>query len=133
MGSGWRCLTPHVRDGWIGVLLLPTLTAGGARYDQLHLREDIPPLARRLPLPPLEMRQLVGLTDEAEFDNPSGGLVFPYLSAEQYASVFDFGCGCGRIARQLIQQQPRPERYMGIDLHLGMIEWCRRNLEPTAP
>ena len=25
MGSGWRCLTPHVRDGWIGVLLLPTL------------------------------------------------------------------------------------------------------------
>ncbi len=47
-----------------------------------------------------------------------------------YESVFDFGCGCGRIARQLLQQNPRPKRYLGIDLHKGMIEWCRKNLAP---
>jgi hypothetical protein len=47
--------------------------------------------------------------------------------------VFDFGCGCGRIARQLMQQSPRPQRYVGIDLHRGMIEWCRENLAPHAP
>jgi SAM-dependent methyltransferase len=47
--------------------------------------------------------------------------------------VFDFGCGCGRLARQLLQQRPRPERYVGIDLHAGMIAWCQRNLAPVDP
>jgi SAM-dependent methyltransferase len=78
------------------------------------------------------MRQLVGPTDDADFDNPNGALVYPYLPASAYRSVFDFGCGCGRVARQLIQQDPRPERYVGIDLHRGLIEWCRRELAPHA-
>jgi SAM-dependent methyltransferase len=86
-----------------------------------------------LPIPPLEMRQLVGPTDVAAFENPSGGLVYPYLSPEFYESVFDFGCGCGRVARQLIQQHPRPKRYVGVDLHAGMIRWCQRNLQPAGP
>ena len=88
--------------------------------------------AARLPLPPLEMRQLVGPVDPALFDNPSGGLVYPHLPASAYERVLDFGCGCGRVARQLIQQRPRPRRYLGIDLHRGMIEWCRANLAPAA-
>ena len=91
------------------------------------------PSARELPVPPLEMRELVGPTDAAAFDNPSGDLVFPDLAPDSYESVLDFGCGCGRVARQLIQQQPRPRSYVGADLHRGMIEWCRRNLEPHAP
>ena len=86
-----------------------------------------------LPIPPLEMRQLVGPTDAAEFDNPTRTLVFDFLAPEIYRTVFDFGCGCGRLARQLIQQRPRPERYLGIDLHRGMIEWCRQYLRPAAP
>jgi SAM-dependent methyltransferase len=85
-----------------------------------------------LPLPPHQMRMLVGPTDDAAFDNPTGGLVFPYLEPRQYEAVLDFGCGCGRVARQLIQQRPSPTRYLGIDLHRGMIEWCRRNLAPRA-
>lgn len=85
-----------------------------------------------LPYPPPEMRALVGPTDEAAFDNPTGGLVYPYLAPEQYRSVFDFGCGCGRVARQLILQSPRPERYLGVDLHKGMIEWARTHLTPAA-
>jgi SAM-dependent methyltransferase len=76
------------------------------------------------------MRELVGPTDEAAFDNPSGAPVFDGLPAER---VLDFGCGCGRIARQLIQQERPPERYVGVDLHRGMIEWCRVNLAPAAP
>jgi SAM-dependent methyltransferase len=79
------------------------------------------------------MRALLGPTDEASFDNPSGGLVYPYLDPDQYRAVFDFGCGCGRVARQLILQSPRPERYLGVDLHKGMIEWARTNLTPVAP
>jgi SAM-dependent methyltransferase len=86
-----------------------------------------------IPFPPPEMRALVGPTDEASFDNPTGALVYPYLVPEQYRRVFDFGCGCGRVARQLVLQSPRPERYLGVDLHRGMIEWARANLTPVAP
>jgi SAM-dependent methyltransferase len=84
-------------------------------------------------VPPPEMRALVGPTDVAAFDNPLGDLVFPYLDALTYRSVLDFGCGCGRVARQLIQQRESPERYLGIDLHAGMIHWCQENLTPRAP
>jgi SAM-dependent methyltransferase len=90
-----------------------------------------------LPYPPLEMRQLVGPTELAAFDNPEGKLVFHYVDLPPgpgiYERIFDFGCGCGRIARQLILQRPSPERYVGIDLHAGMIRWCQRNLQPRAP
>ena len=83
-----------------------------------------------LPLPPFEMRQLIGLTDEAGYENPTGASVVSNLAPDCYDSVFDFGCGCGRIARQLLQQKPRPKRYLGIDLHSGMINWCKQNLSP---
>jgi len=97
------------------------------------MRPASPAPAEALPIPPIEMRQLVGPTDPADYDNPTRSLVFPYLPARAFESVFDFGCGCGRVARQLIQQEPRPVRYLGIDLHRGMIEWCRVNLAPHAP
>lgn len=86
-----------------------------------------------LPFPPLEMRELVGPTDTKLFDNPDGKLVFPQIPVENYEAVLDFGCGCGRIARQLIQQNPQPKQYLGLDLHRGMIRWCQNNLTPHAP
>ena len=89
-------------------------------------------MSDQLPLPPVEMRQLVAPTDPKFFDNPDHALVFPDIPLEKQASVFDFGCGCGRIARQLIQQEPRPKNYLGIDLHKGMIKWCVDNLKPHA-
>lgn len=85
-----------------------------------------------LPLPPLALRQLVGDTDDRSYDNPEGRPLFD-LAPDAYDSVLDFGCGCGRIARQLIQQTPRPRRYLGLDLHRGQIEWCRNHLAPQAP
>lgn len=88
---------------------------------------------QELPFPPEEMRRLVGSADPSLFDNPTGRLVVRGVPPEAYDSVLDFGCGCGRIARQLIQQDPSPRAYLGIDLHRGMIEWCRQNLMPRAP
>lgn len=90
-------------------------------------------MTAELPLPPLEMRMLVGPTDPAAFDNPRGDLLYPELGEAATGSVFDFGCGCGRVARMLVQQRPQPRRYVGIDLHRGMIEWCNENLAPHAP
>jgi SAM-dependent methyltransferase len=86
-----------------------------------------------LPLPPLEFRRLVGPTEPGFFDNPTRNPVFTDVPDAAYATVFDFGCGCGRLARQMIQQHPRPQRYIGVDRHKGMIEWCRGNLAAHAP
>ena len=86
-----------------------------------------------LPMPPFEMRQLVGPTDEAAFNNPSGAPIFADVPDVQFESVVDFGCGCGRLARQMIQQRVRPRRYVGFDLHPGMVRWCQRELAPRAP
>jgi SAM-dependent methyltransferase len=81
-----------------------------------------------LPIPPLELRELVGPTDPAAFDNPGGAPIWDGLPDEAWRSYLDFGCGCGRSARRLLQQHPRPGRYVGIDLHGGMVRWCRDNL-----
>lgn len=86
-----------------------------------------------LPIPPEDMRALVGIVDPSYFDNPTGANVLPEVGERAYGSVFDFGCGCGRLARQLIQQDPQPKRYVGIDLHAGMVRWCDANLAPHAP
>jgi hypothetical protein len=59
------------------------------------------------------MRRLVGPVDPAEFDNPTGAPVFDGLPDDRFASVLDFGCGCGRIARRMIQQTPRPSATRG--------------------
>jgi len=98
--------------------------------------EEAPDLRGRfdlLPFPPLEMRKLVGPTELEAFDNPKRQLVYPWLPEEVYERVFDFGCGCGRVARQLILQNPCPKAYVGVDLHAGMIRWCQENLQPIAP
>jgi SAM-dependent methyltransferase len=78
------------------------------------------------------MRGRVGPTDPQAFDNPSGTPIYDTfgLPLDTYDAVFDFGCGCGRQARQLLQQTPRPRRYVGIDAHRVMVEWCRANLSP---
>lgn len=85
-----------------------------------------------LPMPPAELRAWVGPREEERYENPTRGLVYADIPAELYDTVFDFGCGCGRVARQLILQEQRPRRYVGVDLHPAMIGWCRHNLEPLA-
>ena len=84
-------------------------------------------------MPPEAMRALVGGADPDWRDTAGGGLVFDGLPPEQFRCVLDFGCGCGRVARQLIRQVPRPERYEGLDLHAGMVIWAEENLAPHAP
>jgi SAM-dependent methyltransferase len=85
-------------------------------------------------MPPLEMRVLVGPTDEAAFENPSARPIYTGLIPDDtYASVLDIGSGCGRIARHLMQQRPRPESYLGFDPHRGMVRWCQENLSAADP
>ena len=83
-------------------------------------------MAEKPPLPPVEMRALVGPVDDASFDNPTGQKLF------DGKRIFDFGCGCGRVARRLMLQDNPPEEYLGVDLHAGMIRWAQDNLTPYA-
>lgn len=91
-----------------------------------------------LPIPPLELRRIVGPTEPRDFDNPDGRFVWgdlaygPLEAGESYEHVFDFGCGCGRIARQLLLQHKPPERYVGVDISREMINWCNRNLRRSG-
>lgn len=84
-------------------------------------------------MPPDEMRVLVGPTEDSAFDNPQGLPIYPWIDNDRYESVVDFACGCGRVARQLALQVPRPTRYVGFDAHLGMIQWCQENLARAVP
>ncbi|NDC64846.1 MAG: class I SAM-dependent methyltransferase [Planctomycetia bacterium] len=88
---------------------------------------------QRLPMPPIDLRAMVGPRDEEDFDNPTGRPVFADLGPGAYRSVFDFGCGCGRLARRMIQQTPRPERYVGVDANRLLLGWAAANLAPSAP
>jgi SAM-dependent methyltransferase len=89
-------------------------------------KSDIP----NIPIPPLYLRQTVGVEDTSFFENPHGDLVFGNaVDPEKYQSVFDFGCGCGRIARQLLLQRTNvPQNYVGLDLFKPSIDWCTKNL-----
>jgi SAM-dependent methyltransferase len=72
----------------------------------------------------------VGLESTEHFENPNGALVFGEdIAPANYRRVLDFGCGCGRLARQLLLQQAcMPERFLGLDLHPPSIEWCQAYL-----
>ena len=87
-----------------------------------------------MPLPPPSLRDLVGGLGPEAYESPRGAPIFETLPRHAYESVFDLGCGCGRVARQLMLQgrRYRPSSYLGIDLHRGMIEWCQLNLAPHA-
>jgi len=87
-------------------------------------------MASDLPIPPVNLRRSVGVEDPRFFENPHGTLVFGnFIPGEKYDRVFDFGCGCGRTARQmLLQKNHVPKRYYGVDLFRPSIDWCRKNL-----
>lgn len=83
-----------------------------------------------LPIPSVELRRSVGVEDLRFFENPYGSLAFgDEVPADKYDKVFDFGCGCGRVARQMLLQSSNiPRRYFGVDLYQPSIEWCQQNL-----
>ncbi len=160
--SGWVCGEGMEVKRWLRIFALPGLAAAAAggflarrlrrgaaaraapAEDADSTAENIEPTAGDaeagggIPVPPLALRRIVGPTDPADFDNPSGEPIWgdlalgPLAAGQAYRRIFDFGCGCGRNARQLMLQAAPPERYVGIDIHRGMIGWCRAHLAPRA-
>jgi hypothetical protein len=52
-------------------------------------------MSDQLPLPPVEMRQLVAPTDPKFFDNPDHALVFPDIPLEKQASFLILAADAG--------------------------------------
>ena len=90
--------------------------------------------SREISLPPEEYRRLVAGVAWNEFEEH--GEAIAGMMREQDllgpgARLLDVGCGCGRIARWLVDDPI--ESYVGFDRHPGMIEWCQRNFADSAP
>lgn len=107
--------------------LSPRVAAGNARY-----RRGAPD---GLPLPPADMRFLVaGTRDIGWFleggrrgaESLASAVDRAGLSAHDYRTILDFGCGCGRVLRHL--RTWRPERLCGADYNHRLVDWCRQNL-----
>ena len=89
--------------------------------------------------PPLSARQLVSGTFRApvrDFDAVGRAEARSWretmgLSAEH--TVLDIGCGCGRVARHVLELLRPPGRYLGADVDSRAIAWCQRWLAPRHP
>jgi SAM-dependent methyltransferase len=122
----------HIPTGSLGFQDLVVMEKTATEEDAAGDRQG-PAGKTAIPMPPEAFRALVGPSEDASYDNAKGELVFPEVPERLYASVFDFGSGCGRQARQMMQQRVPPSRYVGIDIHRGMVSWCQSHLSVINP
>jgi SAM-dependent methyltransferase len=83
------------------------------------------------PLPSAELMGTVGAADIENFlvvGDAWSQVVTRLVSST--ARVLDVGCGCGRIARFLLNA--RELRYVGLDIMEPSVAWCRDHLAPLA-
>jgi SAM-dependent methyltransferase len=127
------------RDGWAFVALdfgLDTLTADGRRaLGALGDRARALPMSQ-LPVPPRElMFRVIGSDSPGRFE-VGGRLQLEDLNRvlnahgrglEQFADILDFGCGPGRLLRQLHAMAPQA-RLCGVDQDEEAVAWVRREL-----
>jgi SAM-dependent methyltransferase len=88
------------------------------------------------PLPPPALRARVGLgSSRTEFIEVGRRAAASILGAFEeatrptgdYGRWLDFGCGCGRVARYLIDSS-RIRGMSGVDIDRPAVSWCRRHL-----
>jgi len=87
------------------------------------------------PFPPIELMQnTTGLTNETDFASHGADFWVAFSQASpkplsEYASILDFGCGCGRFARMF---KGHPGHFAGCDIDIRHIEWCSSALQHMA-
>ncbi len=88
------------------------------------------------PIPPRELRRHVGEANLNEFLRGGGKVAHELTSVldgvgrpfASFRSVLDFGCGCGRVLRPLMDRASPDIAFSGCDLDRGAIGWLAANL-----
>ncbi len=90
------------------------------------------------PLPPVELRERVaGTRDPEPFDLSGAATVDEWTRAlaaigkrlDDFRTIVDFGCGCGRAMRHLAKKiDPATQTLIGLDPDAEAIDWLVRNL-----
>jgi SAM-dependent methyltransferase len=84
-----------------------------------------------LPLPPARLRLMVAGVPQADWFLAGGAAAAQSIRdavpvpLESMGSILDFGCGCGRVARQW---KELPAEICGSDANATLVAWCRENL-----
>jgi SAM-dependent methyltransferase len=111
----------------------------GTQVELRHLSRGDPglPLMAQLgPIAPELLRQRVaGTPDEKWFDRSGDVTVGEWLRAlgclnrsiEEFETIFDWGCGCGRALRHLAVRLRANQRLVGIDVDAEAIQWVKAN------
>ncbi len=85
-----------------------------------------------LPLPPPELRGLVGDTDSAEEYQGIGSAIAGMMQALGLLApryrILDVGCGCGRVAAQLVSSPIAA--YQGFDRNPELVNWASEHITP---
>jgi ubiquinone/menaquinone biosynthesis C-methylase UbiE len=68
---------------------------------------------------------------QAFYENPAIADLVAHASFESARAVFEFGCGTGRLAKQLLAEVlPRDCLYHAIDISPKMVQLAKQRLEP---
>jgi SAM-dependent methyltransferase len=84
------------------------------------------------PFPPkVLMQNTSGITSESNFASHGADFWIAFSQASpkplsEIASILDFGCGCGRLARMF---KGHPGRIAGCDIDQRHVDWCSASLE----
>lgn len=88
-----------------------------------------------VPMPPIEFQTLVCGPGSEPLFVEVGGWLRDALSQQDmlgpHASVLDVGCGCGRLARALLNAPIGS--YIGFDRHRGMVDWSSQEITSRDP
>ena len=80
-------------------------------------------------LPPLHLRWDVGPLRGYEASAAEFRVYLKlFAGLKPDSRVLDIGCGCGQIARELLQELNESGAYVGCDISREAIEWCSRNM-----
>jgi SAM-dependent methyltransferase len=107
-----------------------TSPAGAARA-QPERRPAYPTWKHVVPLPPAELLEQSGAPDIERFfvvGDAWAQMLTKFIASD--ARVLEIGCGCGRIARFLLNL---PDiRYTGIDSVAAPVAWCAAHITPLS-
>lgn len=119
-----------------GIGLLKPLYLARRRWKIWRIaRDEAPKGVDGVPVPPPRLRFLTGNHPDLEAFVRGGRNTAAAISGQldeigrpiaEMGAILDFGCGCGRVARNWAALDP--VAVSGCDYNTELIEWCGRNL-----